>query len=122
MAVSSKAAVWGERLRRHERSGLTVAEFCERECVSVPSFYQWKRRLAQPPLQPTVARRGKKTVPAFQRLTLRPSGVVALEWTRGVRMTLPAENLPLIRAVVAELLQAEHAGAGHARSRGGELC
>ena len=27
-------------------STLTVAEFCQREAVSVPSFYQWKRRLS----------------------------------------------------------------------------
>lgn len=36
---------WLDRLNRHAASQLTVAEFCEREAVSLPSFYQWKRRL-----------------------------------------------------------------------------
>ena len=40
-------AVWRERLARFERGGLTVAEFCRREGVSDPSFYQWRRRLQQ---------------------------------------------------------------------------
>lgn len=37
---------WRERLRRFDRSGLTVLEFCEREGVSTASFYAWRRRLA----------------------------------------------------------------------------
>jgi hypothetical protein len=41
-----RAAVWGERLRRYERAGQTVAEFCRHEGVSVPSFYQWRKQLA----------------------------------------------------------------------------
>jgi hypothetical protein len=40
-----KVEVWGQRLRRYGGSGLTVAEFCRREGVSVPSFYQWRSRL-----------------------------------------------------------------------------
>jgi hypothetical protein len=41
-------------------------------------------------------------------LTLAPGGgVMSIELAGGARMELPAENLPLVRAVVAELLQAE---------------
>jgi hypothetical protein len=32
---------------------------------------------------------------------------MSIELAGGARMELPAENLPLVRAVVAELLQAE---------------
>jgi hypothetical protein len=56
--------VWAERLARFPGSGLTAAQFCALEAVSLPSFYAWKRRLAadaaptdaavdrQPPLLP----------------------------------------------------------------------
>ena len=34
-----KRVEWSERIRRRRASGLTVAEFCEWEGVSVASFY-----------------------------------------------------------------------------------
>lgn len=107
----SKAAVWGERLRRYERAGLTVAEFCRREGVSAPSFYQWRRRLAEasPLAGSTRSSRGSKldATPAFQQVLLADAGVVAIELPSGIRMELPADRLPLVRAVVADLLGAE---------------
>jgi len=36
---------WSERIRRRRESGLTVAEFCEWEGVSVASFYNWQKKL-----------------------------------------------------------------------------
>jgi transposase len=41
---------WAERLARFALSGLTPAQFCASEGVSLPSFYSWKRRLTSPPL------------------------------------------------------------------------
>lgn len=111
MGGSSKAAVWGERLRRYERSGLTVAEFCRREGVSAPSFYQWRRRLAEasPVAGSTRSGRGSGSdaMPAFQQVLLAGAGVVAIELPSGIRVELPADRLPLVRAVVADLLGAE---------------
>jgi transposase len=42
---------WQQRLDRFRRSGLSVADFCDREGVSTASFYAWRRRLqtAAPP-------------------------------------------------------------------------
>jgi hypothetical protein len=37
---------WAERLARFASAGLTTAQFCAAEGVSVASFYLWKRRLA----------------------------------------------------------------------------
>jgi transposase-like protein len=111
MAIGGGAgAAWRERLRRYERSGLTVTRFCEREGVSAPSFYQWRKRLASRP----AAAPGGQSAPAFRQLLLAPSGgVMSVELAGGARIQLPAENLPLARAVVAELLRAESG-----RSRG----
>ena len=36
---------WRERLKRWVASSGTVAEFCGAEGVSLPSFYQWRRKL-----------------------------------------------------------------------------
>lgn len=103
MASGGAGAAWRERLRRYERSGLTVTRFCEREGVSAPSFYQWRKRLASRPAAP-----GGQSAPAFRQLLLATSGgVMSIHLAGGARMELPAENLPLVRAVVAELLQAE---------------
>lgn len=111
MVGSDKAAVWGERLRRYGRAGLAVAEFCRREGVSVPSFYQWRRRLAEPsPVARSTRsprRPGSDASPAFQQVMLAGVGVVAIELPSGVRVELPADRLPLVRAVVADLLAAE---------------
>lgn len=45
--LPTRAQVWAERLDRYRASSLTVKAFCQAENVSVPSFYQWKKRLAQ---------------------------------------------------------------------------
>ena len=37
---------WADRLARFAAAGLTTAQFCAAEGVSVASFYLWKRRLA----------------------------------------------------------------------------
>ncbi len=36
---------WQQRLDRFRKSGLAVADFCEREGISTASFYAWRRRL-----------------------------------------------------------------------------
>lgn len=42
-----KERLWRERLARWQRSGLTGRDFCRREHLSEPSFYSWKRIIAQ---------------------------------------------------------------------------
>jgi hypothetical protein len=36
---------WRDRVRRFERSGLTVREFCEQENLAVHQFFWWRREL-----------------------------------------------------------------------------
>ena len=42
-----KVQQWRQRLERFAQSGQTVVQFCRDEQVSQPSFYQWKKKLAQ---------------------------------------------------------------------------
>lgn len=42
-----REAYWRDAVERRERSGLTVAEFCEIEGVSTASYYNWRKRLSE---------------------------------------------------------------------------
>jgi len=77
---SDRINCWLDRLNRFSQSDQTVAEFCAAECVSVPSFYHWKRRLSPLVVEPKRSRkrkpskpenrRAKKTRSAFTQLTV----------------------------------------------------
>jgi len=41
------SSAWQEIVDRQVRSGLPVAEFCQREGLSVASFYGWRSKLRQ---------------------------------------------------------------------------
>jgi hypothetical protein len=43
---TQRAELWRERLARQAAGPCSVAEFCRREGVSQPSFYQWRKRLS----------------------------------------------------------------------------
>ena len=49
-------AIWRQRLDRYAISNQAVTDFCKTERVSVPSFYQWKRRLSTPHRDPLPAK------------------------------------------------------------------
>jgi transposase-like protein len=42
-----KERFWRRAVAEHQRSGLTIREFCARRGFSEPSFYAWRRELAQ---------------------------------------------------------------------------
>lgn len=43
----NKAQTWKQHFATFERSDLTVAQFCQSIGCSIPTFYHWKRKLAQ---------------------------------------------------------------------------
>lgn len=42
---AEKESFWRWVIEEHQRSGLTVRAFCQREGISEPSFYGWRREL-----------------------------------------------------------------------------
>jgi transposase len=93
--------VWAERLARFPTSGLTPAQFCAVEAISLPSFYAWRRRLAadaadgdtanqQPPLLPVrlqpLAAAVELVLPSGTVLRLPPG--CDLAWVRSLVATL----------------------------------
>jgi len=60
---AAKLREWEQRLRRFEKAGQSVIEFCLGEEVSPKSFYRWRQKLG--PLPPRKAgRHGRGTKPA----------------------------------------------------------
>ena len=101
--------VWVERLARFPDSGLTVAQFCAAEAISVPSFYAWRRRLAaerrtDAAPQGAAAERGARLLPV--RLP-PPATAVELVLPTGVLLRLPPGcDLAWVRSLVAALGEA----------------
>jgi hypothetical protein len=93
---------WQEVLDRFELSGLTVAQFCEAEQISVASFYQWRRRLrdaltsaaqgalsAAPRLLPVVMTRSRASRTVHGDTW--PAATLDLELPNQIRLRLPRD-------------------------------
>jgi hypothetical protein len=101
-------ALWRECIRRQLDSGLTIAQFCVREHLSVATFQSWKHRLRLIDLaerHPAVA-----APPAFLPVTVHvPEYVlnepltIEADFPNGVRLRIPTANARLacrlVRAV-----------------------
>lgn len=77
--------LWQQRLLRFEQSGLSVSAFCDRESVSTPSFYAWRRGLR---VELAAASDGPRFLPV--RL-FAPAAPVELVLPSGVVLRLNSE-------------------------------
>jgi hypothetical protein len=95
MGRGSAAATWRERIGQWKRSKLTVAEFCRREHLSQPSFFQWRKRLevdAEPDQSPRFVELRPPAWPATPGVQIAlPSGAV---------VTLSGQTSPELITVV----------------------
>lgn len=103
-------AVWRDRLRRQEVSGLTIAQFCVQECITRSKFYAWKRRFEL--MSPIDERPALPAPSAFLPVTVREVKLapgeplpIEAELPNGIRLRIPTSNARLacrlVRAVVA---------------------
>ena len=124
-----KLAVWRERFERFSSSGLAAGPFCAREGVSTASFYTWRKKLSlngrsrsategRPRLRTGPAERrgrfqqvalipGTSPVPATAPATCLPAGMVCIQLPCGTRIEVSAEDLDVLRAVIAEVVRAD---------------
>ena len=91
---------WVERLARFPHSGLSPAQFCASEGVSLPSFYSWKRRLAAE-ASPAADDPGPRLLAV--RLQPQPAAVEVTLPTGAVLRIPPGCDLTLVRSLVAAL-------------------
>lgn len=101
----TKRRLWRERLGRFAQSGQSVAAFCAAERVSVPTFYEWKRKLASPSVGGRKRRR-KGTASAgparaFLPVRIEGVGLVEIELPNGARVRVPSQDLGVMSAAIA---------------------
>lgn len=104
MVDEGKWAEWRRRLSRYGEWLGSVAAFCEREDVSVATFYQWRRKLeAKPSASSTpraAARSSPDAPPLFLPVRIEAPAQVEIEFPNGVRMRVPAQATAALEAVV----------------------
>jgi hypothetical protein len=89
-----KFAEWQQRLRRFEKAGLTIARFCARERVSVPTFGYWRRKCAGGAASPTAA-------PAsFKSVEVIGGRAVTLRFPAGAVLDIPEDRPDLVRVAI----------------------
>jgi transposase-like protein len=100
---------WRRRLDRQARSGLSVSEFCRREKVSQPSFYQWRKRLA--------TQRHTDSPPLFVPVSFESEGVEGTG--EGIEIDLPnGAVVRLPRTAAASLVAAAISAAANVNDEG----
>ena len=93
-------ALWRECIRRQVDSGLTIAQFCAREGLSVAAFHSWKRRLRlinladHRPASPAPSTFLPVTVRVAEHALGDPLLIVA-DLPNGIRLRIPTANARL---------------------------
>ena len=108
----ARHVVWRQRLERFAGWTGTVAEFCRREGVTQPTFYQWRKRLSLagmparrkgsrtfPDVGRTVERARRKLAP-FVELSLAAGATVEIELPNGAVVRVPADREGLLRVAI----------------------
>jgi transposase-like protein len=104
---SRKAWEWRRRMARFEETQQSVVKFCRQEGVSAPSFYHWRKRLAQ------------QARPAEEAADFRPvrvigSAEVSVRLPGGTQLHVPTSDPQALRLVIETLarLDAQRTGGG----------
>lgn len=101
-ASAIRRSQWQKRLGRFTRSKMTVAKFCRREDVSVASFYQWRRRLAE--TETAEQATGKQSAqPTFIPVQVTAGANLLVVFPNGTRLTLPAHDHELVTLSIAAI-------------------
>jgi hypothetical protein len=98
LVYGGKEKLWRGRLGRFDVSRLTVAEFCKRERVSVPSFYQWRKRIAAVREEGTIG--GTNRPQSFIPVRLTQTTAVEIHLPNGTRVCLPPGDGEVLRVAI----------------------
>lgn len=110
----SRQEVWQRRIQRFSRSRLTVAEFCDREQVSVAAFYQWRRKLVALGQSSAATAQAQGCLSAqvvsgspngFVPVRVWQSSAIEVRLPNGVALTLPAGELEVLRQALLVVSQ-----------------
>jgi hypothetical protein len=107
---SKKLGLWDQRLKRFRESGLSIAQFCANEAISVSSFSYWSKRLADQAFKEQVT---PLAIRVTESVTKRPSvndrrqvdstggqAMFSVRIHESIHIAVPAECLETIRCVM----------------------
>lgn len=99
-----KFAEWRARLERFRQAEVSVTRFCRGEQVSVPSFYQWRKKLAE-----DSARQSDwpRAVEAFAPVRLVGTASVAAWLPGGTRIEIPIGDSQALQLALHTLVRAD---------------
>jgi transposase len=103
---SSKERFWRRMVRQWRSSGLSIRDFCDDRDISEPSFYAWRRIIAQRDAEPAafvpvqVVAEAKQTEPSSQ---LAGSGLELILGAGRVLRVGPGFDGPTLRRLLALL-------------------
>jgi len=122
----AKVAQWTARLARFQDAGQTVPKFCEKEGVSPPSFYQWRRKLAAMQQEKgttgTRSSRRSKSDSAFQEVEVLPAtSAVTIRFPGGVEIEMGGD-LRALDLLFGRLLNGAYLLNGAASGKEGQPC
>jgi hypothetical protein len=92
-----KAQEWQRRLRRFQKSRQSINAFCRQEGVSPPSFYLWRKRLAQPPDRPEAV---TEPPAGFRPVRLLPAAGLMVQLPGGTQLVVPMSDPESLRSVI----------------------
>ena len=113
-ADSQKVREWQQRMLRFQRSQQSVARFCRDEKVSVPSFYQWRKKLLSPAPAPP---KSGQVAAGFTSVRLVAVPTLTVRWPGGTQLDVPAMDALVLQRALDALAQVDAQ-----RCAGGEAC
>ena len=109
---AGRHVMWRQRLERFAGWSGTVAEFCRREGVTQPTFYQWRKRLRLAGAPATggaakglpdarrVADEAQQGRAPFVELSLAARAAVEIELPNGAVVRVPADREATLRVAI----------------------
>jgi len=114
-ADGGKRVEWVDRFRQYEKSELTVAEFCDWAGVSVATFYNWRRKMADG-LQALEPQTHMPSLPSIGKSVFLPVRVfsqsdpaspippIEIQLSNGVRILVPLGEAATLSHTLSDVL------------------
>ena len=96
----ARSEYWRERIAEQERSGLSVARFCQEQGLTEQTFYVWRKRLRERPLRFALVETGSPPPPSGREAGLE------LGLPRGERLYIGTGVDPTLLRTVLDTLRA----------------
>jgi hypothetical protein len=104
MNSAEKSAYWQHQRQAHQRSGLTIRAFCQREQIALATFQYWLRKLDKDEPSP-VASVALIPLQLCEEPTQAQAATLTITAPSGWQLTFPASISPeTLRPLLAVLL------------------